>query len=132
MVKRIDVLTEAQKAQMAPWADRWIEVGLSTEPADFDAFEVHARRCYEAAGIEWPGGIPVVRGEAGGNTHALVGTGFWRATPQAELQLGELTVPEGGVAYLAHPEHGYLGIAAGTYSVCRQREQADEIRMVAD
>ena len=55
MVKRIDVLTEAQKAQMAPWADRWVEVGLSTEPADFDAFEVHARRCYGAAGIEWPG-----------------------------------------------------------------------------
>jgi hypothetical protein len=55
MVKRVDTLTAEQKAQMAPHAQRWIDIGLSTEPADFDAFERHARRCYEAAGIEWPG-----------------------------------------------------------------------------
>lgn len=78
------------------------------------------------------GGVPVVRGEAGGNTHALVGVGDWRPTPAAELQLGELTVPDGEVAFLAHPEHGYLGIGPGTYSIRRQREQADVIRMVAD
>jgi hypothetical protein len=46
--------------------------------------------------------------------------------------VGVFTVTEGATAYLAHPEHGYMGIAPGTYTVRRQREQADEIRQVAD
>jgi len=78
-------------------------------------------------------GVPVVRGEAGGNTHLLLADGPVRygAAP-ADLTLGLLTVEEGATAYLAHPEHGYAGIAPGTYVVRRQREQADEIRMVQD
>jgi len=81
-------------------------------------------------------GIPVVRGENGGNTHLLLAQGdvrFAPASPSArDLGLGVLTVPAGSVAYLAHPEHGYCGIAPGTYEIRRQREQAEEIRLVAD
>ncbi len=80
-------------------------------------------------------GIPVVRGEAGGNTHALVryeGAAFWRSIESRTADLGELTVPEGSVVMLAHPEHGFLGIGPGAYMIRRQREQADEIRIVAD
>jgi len=78
-------------------------------------------------------GVPVVRGEAGGNTHLLLADGDvrWDAAP-ADLTLGVLTVDEGATAYLAHPEHGYAGIGPGTYVIRRQREQADEIRMVQD
>jgi len=81
-------------------------------------------------------GIPVVRGEAGGNTHLLLGDGpvFYAPAPQrsGSLDLGTLTVPAGSTAYLAHPEHAYSGIAPGTYVIRRQREQADVIRVVAD
>ena len=81
-------------------------------------------------------GVPVVRGEAGGNTHLLLGQGdvFWdgHTGGPTDLRLGTLTVATGAVAYLAHPEHAYAGIAPGTYEVRRQREQADEIRIVAD
>ena len=81
-------------------------------------------------------GIPVVRGESGGNTHLLLADGPAKWTPIARanngLDLGILTVPAGSAAYLAHPEHGYCGIGAGEYTVRRQREQADEIRLVAD
>jgi hypothetical protein len=35
-------------------------------------------------------------------------------------------------AYIAHPQHAYAGIAPGTYTLRRQREQADEERFVAD
>lgn len=81
-------------------------------------------------------GVPVVRGENGGNTHLLLAAGpvfFDGRTPTAgDLLLGTLTVPAGSTAYLAHPEHAYMGIAPGTYVISRQREQADEIRMVAD
>lgn len=81
-------------------------------------------------------GVPVVRGENGGNTHSLHGDGpiyFDRSAPSGtSLALGTLTVPEGSTAVLLHPEHGGMSIVAGTYRVGRQREMADEIRMVAD
>lgn len=81
-------------------------------------------------------GTPVVRGEAGGNTHAIVADGevfcdVRDATAQ-NLTLALLSVPEGSIAYLAHPEHAYSGIGPGTYEIRRQREQADELRMVQD
>ena len=80
-------------------------------------------------------GVAVVQGENGGNTHLLLAAGDVRydtLTGTSELDLGVLTVADGATAYLAHPEHGYAGIAPGTYTMRRQREQADEIRMVAD
>lgn len=78
-------------------------------------------------------GVPVVRGENGGNTHHLVADGpcTWRPVTQLPT-LGALTVAEGAVAWLLHPEHGANGIGPGCYNVRRQREQADEIRLVAD
>jgi hypothetical protein len=81
-------------------------------------------------------GIAVVRGESGGNTHLLLADGPVRFDQQdsstTSLVLGVLEVPEGSTAYLAHPEHAYTGIAPGTYELRRQREQADELRLVAD
>lgn len=79
-------------------------------------------------------GFPVVRGENGGNTHLLLGMGevYYDLATSDGLDLGVLTVAEQATAYLAHPEHGYAGIAPGTYVIRRQREQADEIRMVQD
>ncbi len=82
-------------------------------------------------------GYPVVRGESGGNTHSLHGDGsvFFDPAEQVDaraLRLGVLSVPDGSTAYLIHPEHGAMGIGPGTYELRRQREQADEIALVAD
>lgn len=81
-------------------------------------------------------GFPAVRGESGGNTHLLLAEGavFYDAeTPTpTKLDLGTLTVGEGATCYLAHPEHAYLGIAPGNYTLRRQREQSDVIRIVQD
>lgn len=81
-------------------------------------------------------GTPVVRGENGGNTHAIVADGLVFCDVVTargdELRVAVLTVPDGSVAYLAHPEHGYVGIAPGTYELRRQREQAEVARLVAD
>jgi hypothetical protein len=83
-----------------------------------------------------PAGTAVVRGENGGHTHAVVADGPVACdirTPNVwDLTLATLTVPAGSVAWLAHPEHGYMGIGPGSYTIRRQREQADELRMVAD
>lgn len=81
-------------------------------------------------------GVPVVRGENGGNTHAIVAEGpvfcDLRTATTQDLTLALLTVPPASIAWLAHPEHGYMGIGPGNYTLRRQREQADELRMVAD
>jgi hypothetical protein len=82
-----------------------------------------------------PEGIPVVRGESGGNTHLLVADGDVTWAPAGErepLMLGTLCVGPDSAAYLIHPEHGATGMAPGLYGIRRQREQADEIRLVAD
>jgi hypothetical protein len=84
-------------------------------------------------------GIAVVRGENGGHTHLLLASGpcTWApstaaGTDPSDLDLGVLTVPQGASAFLAHPEHAYSGIGAGSYVIRRQREQADVTRFVAD
>lgn len=79
-------------------------------------------------------GIAVVRGENGGNTHLLVAEGDVSFAPAKTRgqRLGTLVVAKGATAYLTHPEHGFTGIAPGTYVIGRQREQADQIRLVAD
>ncbi|MBT2228383.1 hypothetical protein [Nonomuraea sp. NEAU-A123] len=80
-------------------------------------------------------GVPIVRGQAEANTHLLLATGKAFFAPERSgggMVLGVLTVAEGATAYLAHPEHAFTGIAPGTYELRRQREQADQARLVAD
>ena len=79
-------------------------------------------------------GVPVVRGENGGHTHLLMGVGVTWApvVGRGGQDLGVMVVPGEGVGYLAHPEHGYLAFGPGAYLVRRQRQQADEIRLVQD
>lgn len=80
-------------------------------------------------------GYAVIRGENGGHTHALhtaTGEAFYTPSGRTEGRLGVLTVAEGSTAVLAHPEHGFMAFGPGTYTVTRQREQADVIRSVAD
>ena len=82
-------------------------------------------------------GTPVVRGENGGNTHAIYaadGPVFCdvSAGSATDLRVAVLSVPEGSTAYLGHPEHGFLGISPGSYELRRQREMAEELRMVHD
>lgn len=79
-------------------------------------------------------GIPVIEAVGGGHEHRLLagtpGKTWFDPASRGGQDLGYLTTEE--AAYLAHPEHGYLGIAPGTYTLRRQREQADEERLIAD
>lgn len=104
--------------------------------AQGDVLVVPEHRATPAATPVLAAGVPVVRGENGGNTHLLLADGDVRFDSRPvtarDLVLGNLTVADGAVAYLAHPEHGYTGIGPGTYQLRRQREQAEEQRLVAD
>lgn len=83
-------------------------------------------------------GVAVVRGEATGNTHlldAVEGTVLWRPHNRTggDVLLGVLHVGQGSIANLLHTdEHGANAIGPGTYVLHGKREQAAEIRRVAD
>ena len=48
------------------------------------------------------------------------------------IRIATLTIPDGSIAYLGRPRHGYIGIAPGGYKAGRRREEASTIRMVVD
>jgi hypothetical protein len=79
-------------------------------------------------------GIAVIPAVGGGHEHRLLagvpGTAWWTPAGTGGQDLGVLEAAE--AAYLAHPEHGYLAMAPGTYVLRRQREQSEEERIVAD
>ena len=54
MKKTGQKLTPEMIAQMPGWVDKWVKLGLSTEPADFNAAEKGVRGCYQAAGLKQP------------------------------------------------------------------------------
>src|SRR3990167_4250275 len=51
---KIAKLTPEQAAMMPEWTDRWLAVGLSTEPADWERAEAAVRGCYAAAKLKQP------------------------------------------------------------------------------
>ena len=53
-MKKITSLTLEQSAQMKGWADKWIDIGLSTEPADFELARDAAMRAYDLIGTPRP------------------------------------------------------------------------------
>jgi hypothetical protein len=123
-------------AALAAALDIPIHTGLQHQ-GDVSVVPDHMARDAKPATTPVPlAGVPVVRGESGGNTHLLLADGpvMFDAHPASpsDLTLGCLTVPVGSVAYLDHPEHGNSGIGPGTYALRRKREQADELRLVAD
>ena len=78
-------------------------------------------------------GVAVIDAVGSGHEHRLFagtpGTAtFGFAGAVQDIGVLECTEP----AYILHPEHGATGIAPGLYVLRRQREQADEERLVAD
>ena len=134
-VRTLDEVAQLAAVTVLDHLDAQVDVPVLTDPqAQGDLIVIPGPATPVATTPVPAAGVPVVRGENGGNTHLLIGDGpvhFDDGTAGAQT-LGVLTVPDRSTAYLIHPEHGATGIGAGTYVVRRQREQADEIRLVAD
>ncbi len=54
MTTKIEKLTPEQEARIPEYRDKWLKIGLSTEPLDFDKAKEAAIRAYEAAGLKAP------------------------------------------------------------------------------
>lgn len=80
-------------------------------------------------------GVEVLRGTAMGNPHTLCadpGACTWTTDVDDATDLAIGVLRTDGPAWLLHREHGAAGIAPGEYVIRRQREMADQVRMVAD
>jgi len=55
--KHIESLTPEQEALLPVYRDRWLEIGLSTEPTDQDAARQAVNECYTSAGLTPPESI---------------------------------------------------------------------------
>jgi hypothetical protein len=129
-----DLLAEVEVPVLAG-DQRQGDVGIWAEP-----LPVNLARTPERAIVFGAGGVPVVQGEATGNSHILDAYNdapvYWHPVSPGgrdALTLGWLDVPEGSVATLIHTdEHGVNSMAAGTYRLTGKREMADEVRRVAD
>lgn len=62
MSKKIDKLTDAQIERLKPHADMWIEIGLSTEPTNFEESKKFAILAYERVGLPPPTKFHLVDG----------------------------------------------------------------------
>ena len=105
--------------------------------AQGDLLIIPAGRGDDPAGPEiTPAGVAVIAPIGGGHEHRLFAsapaTAWWAPGGDGSggQDIGVLTCTE--PVYSLHAEHGAAGIAPGTYVLRRQREQADEERLVAD
>lgn len=79
-------------------------------------------------------GIAVIQAVGSGHEHRLFasvpGTATFAPASAGGQDIGTLVTTE--PAYLLHAEHGATAVAPGSYTLRRQREQAEEERIVAD
>lgn len=102
-------------------------------PLDLPGFKNAAAVHPHAVWIDVPPeGLDALRGQHPHIIVADLGTCRWttQVNDPSGLSLGilEASAP----VHLLHPEHGGTGLAAGTWLLRRQREQAEEQRLVAD
>lgn len=53
-MRKIESLTPAQEARLSEFCDKWLAIGLSTEPADRPKAEAAIRQAYRLAGLDEP------------------------------------------------------------------------------
>jgi hypothetical protein len=74
------VLTDAHRAKLKPWAERWIANAMSTAPmndADRDAMRVAVNGLHAAADLPAPGNIVFTSGPISGAIAAGIAAGVW-------------------------------------------------------
>ena len=102
---RTTPFTPDELAHITTTRDEWMRIGLSTDPIDRAEAEAAIRTVYRTAGTNEPR------------------IWIWMTSP-----LGD-----GSVAHLIHTdEHGCNAVGPGVYVLHGKREQAEEIRRVAD
>ena len=53
-MKKVAKLTDEQESRIPEWGKKWVNMGLSTEPADFDKAIAAAKKAYSLCGLDQP------------------------------------------------------------------------------
>jgi len=121
----VDVLDHLDRQTHVP-------VATGAPVAQGDVLAVPLRHAEALGHLVPAGGLVVVAGQ---HDHRLLADGpvSWHPAPEGSgVVVGTVTVPEGATGWLAHDEHGYVGLGAGVWQLRRQRELAERARLVAD
>jgi hypothetical protein len=87
MAQKITKLTDDQIARFGEWADQWIKVGLSTEPANFDKAVDAALRAYKLINRDKPIVILRMSSPYAATLGGFVAWAMLRELPQVESQV---------------------------------------------
>jgi len=110
---KITSLTDAQKARFGEWSERWIQIGLSTEPADFEAATEAALNGYKLANHSRPTiilrmGSPYAATVGGAMAWMMLRTLFKEGIgDQVRDQVGAQVGEVGQAAYDGYSNFGY-------------------------
>ena len=85
---KITKITPQQAARFGEWAEKWIEIGLSTEPADFDRATAAALRGYELANLKRPMVVLRMSSPYGATVSGAMAWTMLREIPQVRSQVG--------------------------------------------
>jgi len=53
-MNKIETLTTDQEAMLSVYRDKWLKIGLSIDPLDFEKAKAAAKKCYSSAELEEP------------------------------------------------------------------------------
>lgn len=102
---RIDKLTPAQTARFAEWSQKWIDIGLSTEPADFEAATEAALKAYKLCNLNKPMVVLRMGSPYGATLGGVLAWSMLHDLPklrsQVDSQVGDATNNYRGGAYWA-------------------------------
>ena len=134
MTARIEQLTEEQTARFSEFREQWLEIGLSTEPADRPRAEAGVKLAYKAAGLKPPSlviwldspmagamGAALLRGET------KVGKRVWdqvrdQVRAQVGAQVWDQVRAQVWPAVYGHHDAGWLSWFAYFAEVCGIKE----------
>ena len=119
---KITKLTPDQEAQIPIFQDEFLRLGLSTEPADFDAAEQAVRDAYAVAGLSPPKLIVRLASPLEGAIGAAIlkdtRLGGAQVRDQVRDQVGDQVGAQVGDAFYGQHEAGWLGWASFFNRVC--------------
>ena len=76
---KITKITNDQRARFPEWVEKWIQLGLSTEPADFDRATAAALRAYELCNLGRPSVVLRMGSPYSATLGGILAWGFLRA-----------------------------------------------------
>ena len=80
---KIIKLSPEQEAQMIPYRNKWIEIGLRTGETDWATFDKFMPICYEKAGLKYPKRVVRVMSPLVGGLASSLAEAIWKKRSDA-------------------------------------------------